>query len=164
VTPLLPEELGPPPFRFSASAGPTQGAAFTRPYKALVVAMVIISLAWWIRLWQQGHWGDHPGQGGGWFLLAIVLMAWTGWAVLRSRTRIDAEGISQTWIWHKHMPCRELAYARLIRIRGLEWLMAPRLYVRTLLGKFAVFYIADAQVLAQAQQLVQELSEFRRPQ
>ena len=35
---------------------------------------------------------------------------------------------------------------------------------RTLLGKFAVFYIADAQVLAQAQQLVQELSEFRRPQ
>ena len=93
MTPLLPEELGPPPFRFSASAGPTQGAAFTRPYKALVVAMVIISLAWWIRLWQQGHWGDHPGQGGGWFLLAIVLMAWTGWAVLRSRTRIDAEGI-----------------------------------------------------------------------
>ena len=58
----------------------------------------------------------------------------------------------------------DLAYARLIRVRGLEWLIAPRLYVRTLLGKFAVFYIADAQVLAQAQQLVQELSEFRRPQ
>ena len=159
----LPQAFGPPPFRFSASTGPSEGPAFTRAYKTLVVAMVLIALAWWIRLWQQGHWGENPGQRGGWFLLAIVLMAWTGWGVLRSRTRLDADGISQTWIWHKHMPCRELAYARLIRVRGLEWLMAPRLYVRTLLGKFAVFYIADAQVLAQAERLVQELSEFRRP-
>ena len=159
----LPDELGPPPFRFSSLSGPVEGAAFTRPYKALVVAMVAIGLVWWIRLWHQGHWGEQPGQGGGWFLLALALMAWTGWAVLRSRTRIDAEGISQTWIWHKHMPCRELAYARLIRVRGLEWLMAPRLYVRTLLGKFAVFYIADAQVLAQAEHLVREVTEFRRP-
>ena len=159
----LPDELGPPPFRFSSLSGPVEGAAFTRPYKALVVAMVAIGLVWWIRLWHQGHWGEQPGQGGGWFLLALALMAWTGWAVLRSRTRIDAEGISQTWIWHKHMPCRELAYARLIRVRGLEWLMAPRLYVRTLLGKFAVFYIADPQVLAQAEHLVREVTEFRRP-
>jgi hypothetical protein len=41
--------------------------------------------------------------------------------------------------------------------------MAPRLYVRTLLGKFAVFYIADTQVLVEAERLVQELTEFRRP-
>ncbi len=159
----LPDELGPPPFRLSGLTSPAEGPAFTRPYKVLVVALVVIALAWWVRLWQQGHWGDQPGQGGGWFLLAIVLMGWTAWAVLRSRTRIDSDGISQTWIWHKHMPCRELAYARLIRIRRLEWLMAPRLYVRTLLGKFAVFYIADAQVMVEAERLVQELTEFRRP-
>jgi hypothetical protein len=163
VSQSLPEAFGPPPFRFSASAGSVEGPAFTRAYQVLVVAMVIIASAWWVRLWQQGHWGDQPGRGGGLFLLAIVLMAWTGWGVLRSRTRLDADGISQSWIWNKHMPCRELAYARLIRVRGLEWLMAPRLYVRTLLGKFAVFYIADAQVLAQAELLVKELAEFRRP-
>lgn len=159
---IVPDELGPPPFRFSSLAAPVEGPAFSRAYQVLIIALVVGGLAWWIRLWQQGHWGDRPGQGG-WFLLALVLMAWTAWAVLRSRTRIDSEGLSQTWIWHKHMPTRELAYARLIRIRGLEWLMAPRLYVRTLLGKFAVFYIADAQVLAEAERLVQELTEFRRP-
>lgn len=163
MNPSLPEELGPPPFRFSASTGSTEGPAFTRSYRVLVTVMVVVALGWWVRLWLQGQWGDRPLLGGGWFLLAIVLMAWTGWAVLRSRTCIDAQEISQTWIWHKHMPCRELAYARLIRIRGLEWLMAPRLYVRTLLGKFAVFYIADPQVLAQAECLVKELTEFRRP-
>jgi hypothetical protein len=146
----------------SGAADPVEGPAFTRAYQGLVVALVLLALAWWVRLWQQGHWGDHPGQGGGWFLLAILLMGWTGWAVLRSRTRIDSEGISQTWIWHKHMPCRELAYARLIRVRGLEWLMAPRLYVRTLLGKFAVFYAADAEMLENFQRLTHELSEFRR--
>jgi hypothetical protein len=160
---MLPDEFGPPPFRFTPDPGPVEGPAFTRSYKVLVVGVVVAGALWWLKLWNEGRWGDQPGQGGGWFLVALMLMAWTAWAVLRSRTRLDAEGLSQTWIWNKHMPCRELAYARLIRVRGLEWLLAPRLYVRTLLGKFAVFYIADPALMAQAEQLVKSLTEFRRP-
>ena len=56
----------------------------------------------------------------------------------------------------------ELAYAKLIRIRGLEWLLAPRFYVRTLAGKFAVFYVSSAQVQQECQRLSAELSAFRK--
>ena len=55
----------------------------------------------------------------------------------------------------------ELAYAKLIRVRGLEWLMAPRFYVRTLLGKFAVFYVSSADVQAECERLRAELATFR---
>ena len=59
------------------------------------------------------------------------------------------------------MELRELAYGKIIRVRGLEWLIAPRLYVRTLMGKFAVFYAADPKMLAQFERLVLELKAFR---
>jgi hypothetical protein len=78
-----------------------------------------------------------------------------------SRSRLDATGIHQTWIWDKHMGYDELAYAKLIRIRGLEWFMAPRFYVRTLMGKFAVFYVSSQQVQDECKRLSAELSAFR---
>ena len=43
----------------------------------------------------------------------------------------------------------------------LDWLIAPRLYVRTLLGKFAVFYAADPSMLAEFERLLAELKAFR---
>jgi hypothetical protein len=69
--------------------------------------------------------------------------------------------IHQSWLWDKQMELRELAYAKLIRIPGLDWLIAPRLYARTLNGKFAVFYTADRAMLEEFERLVQELREFR---
>ena len=55
------------------------------------------------------------------------------------------------------MELRELAYGRLIRVRGLEWLIAPRLYVRTLTGKFTVFYAASPDMIREFERLVAEL-------
>jgi hypothetical protein len=74
---------------------------------------------------------------------------------------LDDKGIHQTWIWDKHMSYDELAYAKLIRVRGLEWFMAPRFYVRTLMGKFAVFYVSSPQVQHECERLGAELSAFR---
>jgi len=59
------------------------------------------------------------------------------------------------------MELGELAYGKLIRVRGLDWLIAPRLYVRTLMGKFAVFYAASPAMVAEFERLVAELKEFR---
>jgi len=47
-------------------------------------------------------------------------------------------------------------------VRGLEWLMAPRLYARTLVGKFAVFYVSDAAALHACECLSAELKRFRQ--
>ncbi len=82
---------------------------------------------------------------------------------MRSVTRLDGQAVTelrQTWIWTKRMPLGELAYARVIRVRGFEWLIAPRIYVRTLLGKFAVFYAADPRMIAQFERLAAELKSF----
>ena len=88
-------------------------------------------------------------------------MLYTWWHIVSSITRLTAEVLHQSWIWDKHMDLRELAYAKLIRVPSLEWLIAPRLYLRTLRGKFAVFYAASPEMLEQFERLATELKLFR---
>ena len=90
-------------------------------------------------------------------------MAITVYYILRSHTCLSSQHLRQSWIWDKEMRVSELAYAKLIRVRGLEWLMAPRLYARSQGGQFATFYSADAQVLAQFERLCVKLSQERSP-
>lgn len=154
---MIDQPLGPPPFRFEpAAGGPAQGPAFSLPFKALATAVVFGSAAWFALLWSGGKL-----QGATWFLAALAMMLYTWWCIIRSVTRLDAEGLHQTWIWDKKMELRELAYGKLIRVPGLDWLIAPRLYVRTLLGKFAVFYAADPKMIAEFERLIAELKAFR---
>ena len=51
----------------------------------------------------------------------------------------------------------DLAYAKLIRLRGFEWLIAPRLYARTHGGKFASFYASTPDVLQQFEKISSKL-------
>lgn len=159
--PLSPAPLGPPPFRFTPQPAPVRGAAFSGPFKLLVSVVVAACAGWLLRLWSQGRLGDGLSVNLAWFLGAMLLMAWTWWAIVRSVTTLDTRGLHQTWLWDKRMAFDDLAYARLIRVRGFDWLVAPRLYVRTLLGKFAVFYAADPRLTAECERLVRELQAFR---
>ncbi len=165
-TPGTPPPLGPEPFRFEPHDGGVEGAAFSRSFQAITLLTVLGSGYWLLSLWQLGKFGGSTGLDGlraaGWFIVGWSLLAWTAWHVMQSRARLDAQGLHQTWIWDKHMAYGELAYAKLIRIRGLEWLVAPRFYVRTLLGKFAVFYVTDATVIEECERLSAELKAFRQ--
>lgn len=157
--------LGPKPFVFHPTTDTIEGPAFSRAFKAITWATLLGSGYWLLSLWQQGKFGGDTGLEGlraaGWFVLGWSLLAWTTWHVMFSRARLDAAGIHQTWIWDKYMGYDELAYAKLIRIRGLEWFMAPRFYVRTLMGKFAVFYVSSPHVQHECERLSAELSAFR---
>ena len=154
--PLQP--LGPPPFRFEPAAGaPEEGPAFSVPFKLLATVLVMGSAAWFLRLYLIGA---LPGVLS-WFGAALAMMLYTWWCVLTSRTRLGRDGLHQTWVWNKQMDLRELAYGKIIRVRGLDWLIAPRIYLRTLLGKFAVFHAADPAMLAEFERLVKELRAFR---
>jgi hypothetical protein len=158
------ELLGPPPFRFSprgADGGArVSGPAFSRPFRALACAIVGACCLWMARLWQRG--AVSPGSGLVWVAAGLALMLWTLACILRSRTTLSSEGLHQRWIWDKAMPLRELAFCRLIRVPGLDWLVAPRLYARTLTGKFAVFHAASPALLDEFRRLVRELDAFRR--
>lgn len=154
------------PFVFEPASSPVEGAAFSQTFHVLTGIMVLGLGAWLVHLWQQGKFGD-PAQldsirMAGWFILGWGLLVWTAWQVRLSRTRMDTAGLFQSWIWNKHMPYEQLAYTQLIRVKGLEWLIAPRFYVRTLSGKFAVFYIADPALQHECARLASELEAFRR--
>lgn len=158
----LAETLGPPPFRFELPGGNAlQGPAFSPAFKAIATVLVAGTTGWFIQLWLAGKVSGGTVSILSWFLAALAMMGYTWWCIVRSVTRIDSQLLSQTWVWDKKMELRELAYGKLIRVRGLEWLIAPRLYVRTLMGKFAVFYAADPRLIGEFERLVAELKAFR---
>lgn len=157
AAPLLPLE----PFRFTPEGGVVTGAAFSRPFRLLATVIVGGCALWFAQLWLRGALGASVGTGTGWFISGLALMAWTWWSIMVSTTRLDARGLHQRWVWDKDMPYDDLAYVRLIRVRGLGWLIAPRLYVRTLAGKFTVFYGATPELIREFERIGKELSEFR---
>ena len=155
--------MGPAPFRFTPSSpgGFIEGPAFSRAFKLLATVIVGGCAVWLIQLWSAGALGSAKSSGLGWFVAGMALMVWTWFAIMTSRTRLDDKGLHQRWIWDKHMALDDLAFGKLIRVRGLDWLVAPRLYVRTLMGKFAVFYAASPEMLAEFERLVEELRKAR---
>jgi hypothetical protein len=153
--------FGPPPFRFTPSRPPCmRSAAYSAAFKVLATLIVFGTAGWLLLLWQGGKLGAGSSLAT-WFLAGLAMMLYTWWCIVRSVTTLDGEQLRQTWVWTKKMDLRELAYGRLLRVRGLEWLIAPRLYVRTLLGKFAVFYAAEPEMVAEFERLVRELAAFR---
>jgi len=151
--------MGPPPFKFTARQPGVPVPAFSIPFKILATLIVAACAAAFVQNWLAAR--ATGGAGGGWFIGGLLLLLYTWWHILRSVTRIDESALYQSWVWDKHMELRELAYGKLIRVRGLEWLIAPRLYVRTLMGKFTVFYAASPDMVAEFERLVTELKAFR---
>ncbi len=153
--------MNPSSFQFRPTDGRVEGTAFSFFFKLLATGIVAGCAGWMVRLWMAGALGSARTTGTGWLIAGLVMMAWTWWSILRSRTRIDASGIHQRWVWDKHMPLEDLAYVKLMRVRGLEWLIAPRIYARSLLGKFAVFYGADAALVREFERIEVELRRLR---
>ena len=156
------ESLGPPPFRFTPQIPDLSAPAYTLAFKLLTCGIVALAALWLASLWSKGALGSGGSSGQAWFITALVLMVYTSWHILTSTTTLDATTLHQSWVWNKKMELRELAYCKLIRLPGLDWLIAPRLYARTLMGKFSVFYAADPRLISEFERLVKEVAQFRR--
>ena len=151
-------------FVFAHPAGTLTVPAFSRTFRVVATAVVGGTAAWMAYLGLLGT--LLPEDGAAWRSLALPLVAlamflYTWWCIQTSRTTLTDAVLHQSWVWDKKMDLHEMGYARLIRVRGLEWLIAPRLYARTVTGRIAVFYAADPDMLARFEQLVAELKAFR---
>lgn len=134
------------------------GKAYTVAFRVLAI-LLVEGVAWWAYvLWSNGKLGTSLTTSILWLVAAIILMAITVYYVFRSVTSITATHLKQSWIWDKEMLVADLAYAKLIRLRGFEWLIAPRLYARTHSGKFASFYASTPDVLEQFEEISKKLS------
>jgi hypothetical protein len=130
------------PYPYQAPAMPMTAPAFGLVFKALAWFILLSLLTWFWRL--NLDWNSRQGA-----LSAVVwaMMAFIVWHIQRSRITLDAAAIEQTWMWQRRVTLRELAFVKVMRIRGLEFLIAPRIYVRNLGGKFSFFYCSDRGML-----------------
>lgn len=140
-----------------ASPTTVRGAAYTPFFRALA-SVVVFGLIGWLCLLPAGPAAlFQSGPASGWYLAVLAMMVWTWWSILRSETWLGPDGLHQRWIWHKHVALSDLADGRLLRVRGLEWLIAPRFYARAGLGKFTVFYLGTPELVTACEALAQQL-------
>jgi hypothetical protein len=158
------EAAGFEPFRFTPAGGPSvEGPAFSRTFR-IATTLFVLSLGVWLALvWivqnSRGHGGSALLL---WFFAAFAMCVFFLFWILKSRTTIGAQSLHQTWYTDKHVAIADLADVGILRLRGLEWLVTPRVHARTLSGKFAIFHAADPAVLAEFERLARELRAFRR--
>lgn len=148
--------FGPPAFAFTPSQTKLSGPSFSPAFKALTWFIIAALLLWMLRL--QLPWGQTATTLA-WS--AWAMLGFTAWTVQGSRLHIGHGLMAQDWMWRKQMGIADLSYLKVLRIRGLEWLFAPRVYARTQQGKFAVFYCADESVLNELERMRQELESWR---
>jgi len=126
---------------------PVEGPAFPLTVRLLATVMVAGMVGWGLGA------SDELGAAAwsptaaivviGSFMLVLWCLVW----MWRSRTRVDAQGIHQSWIWDKQVRWDQIAQARLVGVPKLEWLITPRLVVRPRGGGVQVFHSADRRVL-----------------
>ncbi len=138
-------------------------SAFSKTFKLLTLGIVTFSASWMYQLWSSGKLAANsnlaPSNGLIWLLCGLMLMVYTLVSIYTSKTTLEGDlesggMLRQTWIWDKEVSLKEIAYAKLIRARGFDWLIAPRLYVRTVMGKFTVFYATDPEMIEAYRKLV----------
>ncbi|MGJ7581123.1 hypothetical protein ACSFA3_13150 [Variovorax sp. RHLX14] len=79
--------------------------------------------------------------------LAGIGVLWMGWWIVYSRTRLEGDVLSQTWLWNRRAHANEVTQLKLVHLRPLQKIIAPRLLVRRRNGAIAWFHSADPQLL-----------------
>lgn len=79
--------------------------------------------------------------------LAGIGVLWMGWWIVYSRTRLDENVLSQTWLWNRRAHASEVTQLKLVHWRPLQRIIAPRLLVRRRNGAVAWFHSADPVLL-----------------
>jgi len=79
--------------------------------------------------------------------IAAVCVVWVGYWIVYSRTRLEDDVLVQTWLWDKRVSVQDVAQLKLVHIRMLERVIAPRLLVRRRMGGITWFHSSDPAVL-----------------
>lgn len=131
-----------------APAAEIEGAAFPVLVKVLAGVLMAAVVVYGLR-----GLGDLAAERRTWpfLLFALLLMAIAGWCfvwILKSRTRVSATHLRQTWWSDKSVAIGDITQTRLILVPGLTWLIAPRLVVRTHAPGSTTFHAAEPRLIA----------------
>lgn len=134
------------------------GPAYGSVFKALSLVLILLATvsAWQIHTWAHGQGMQQTMV---WVGAPWAMMAYTVWFVLTGKTRLSEQYIEQSWMWQKQLPMQSIAYAKVIRIKKLEWLIAPRLYTKTFGGKLVIIYAASPAMLEAFERLAKAIAD-----
>ncbi len=144
----------PLPYPYVPPTQPMSGQAFGPVFRLLAWAILLALAVWIARLdlvWRSSE--------GAWVTVAWAMLAYIVWHIQRSRIVLSSDAIEQTWMWRRRMALRELAFIKVMRVRGLEFLIAPRLYARNLGSTFSFFYCSDRAMLDEFARLAEALRQ-----
>ncbi|MDR2155818.1 MAG: hypothetical protein LBE78_12485 [Burkholderiaceae bacterium] len=126
---------------------PMQSAAFPIGVRALCALMMIVLAGYGLRLLPRLLHASWPGSGVALFAVALLIVLWIGFWILRSRTQLDGDDLHQSWLWPKHVRAADVASVKLVDMPGLRQIVTPRLLVRRRGGGMTWFHSADPQLL-----------------
>ena len=126
-----------------------ESPAYPRFVRILAVIFVVDLIAF--GLWSVPALSDASWTVGSMVLfgLAAVCIAWMGYWIVNSRTRLEGDQLTQTWLWTKRVQASEVAQLKLVHWPWLQKVIAPRLLVRRRNGATGWFHSADAQLLTE---------------
>jgi hypothetical protein len=121
---------------------------------SVVIVVDVVGLALW----------SLPAlRGASWSAGSLVLLGlagigvvWMGWWVVYSRTRLEGDVLTQTWLWDRRAHAGEVTQLKLVHWAPLQRVMAPRLLVKRSNGAIGWFQSADPRLLTTFAQRVGE--------
>jgi len=107
------------------------GPAYSRYFKVVATLVTIVLASYALHITLRFPVMEY-GFGIKLLLLGAALMlAISYYWFLRSTVTIDAQGITQTWLYNRHVEWRDIRSAKMIGIPYLSGIFPPRLVVRT---------------------------------
>jgi len=142
---------------------PLESAAYPPLVRTLAVVLVVDVIAF--GAWSVPALRDANWSAGSLAVLALagVCIVWIGYWILYSRTRLEGDVLTQTWLWDKREDAANVAQLKLVHWRWLQRIMAPRLLVRRRNGAITWFHSADARLLTGFAERVAQRSMTRTP-
>ena len=124
-----------------------QSPAFPRSVRIATMAMVAGLLVFAASSWPAIRDASWTASGVVLWTAASLIVQWTGWWIVHSRTSLQGDEITQTWLWNKRVHARNVAQLKLVHWPALDWIMAPRMLIRQRSGVTVWIHAADAQIL-----------------
>ncbi|GER12233.1 hypothetical protein [Variovorax boronicumulans] len=131
----------------TTEGGPLESAAFPPLLRTLAVVLVVDLFAF--ALWSLPSLRTTSWSATSLFVFGVagLCVIWVGYWIVYSRTRLEGDVLTQTWLWNKRVSAQDVAQLKLVHIRMLERVIAPRLLVRRRFGGITWFHAYDPQVL-----------------
>ena len=144
-----------------SSSAPLESAAFPPLLRTLAVVLVVDIFAfalWSLPSLRTTTWSTSALVV---FGIAVLCVVWVGYWIVYSRTRLEGDVLTQTWIWTRRAHAAEVTKLKLVHWRALDRIIAPRLLVRQ--GPAVTwFHSADPRLLTGFAQRVAERIGQRR--